>query len=178
MGRDKAMIRVGKTTLLHHTYTIARRIFPEIVVVSSFHEAMPGLDVRMIRDVLPVSGSLTGIVSALLAAETPYVFVLSCDMPFLSERAIRHVLDANHGENIIIPQTEAGLEPMHAIYNRCCISTMLSAIGRDHMKISRLLPYFSVRTVPSNPLFFNEGISVFMNVNTAEDLHRAEQVFP
>lgn len=178
MGRDKAMIQVGDTTLLHHTYDIARRIFPEIMIVSSFHDEIPGIDVRIVKDIVPVSGSLTGVVSALLAAETPYVFVLSCDMPFLREEAIRHVLRENHGEHVVIPQTEAGLEPMHAMYHRCCISTMLTAIGRDHMKISRLLPFFSVRIVPSNPLFFNEGMSVFMNVNTTEDLRRAEQALP
>jgi molybdenum cofactor guanylyltransferase len=178
MGRDKAMIQVGETTLLEHTYEIARRVFQDIVVVSSLHNALPGVNARIVRDVLPVSGSLTGIVSALLAVETPYVFVLGCDMPFLSEKAIRYVMNENRGESIVIPRTEAGFEPMHAMYHRCCISAMLTAISCNHMKIGALLPYFSTRLVLTNPSFFNEGASVFMNVNTREDLRRAEEALP
>jgi len=178
MGRDKAMIQVGDMTLLEHTYEIASRIFSDILIVSSFHNELPGLNARIVRDVVPISGSLTGIVSALLSAETPYVFVLGCDMPFLTEKAIRHVINESRGESIIIPRTEAGFEPMHAIYHRCCISAMLRAVHCGHMKIGRLLPFFSTREVPTDPAFFNDGVSVFMNVNTREDLRRAERAFP
>jgi molybdenum cofactor guanylyltransferase len=178
MGRDKAMIQIGNATLISRTYETARRVFPKVMIVSSLHEVISGIDAPTVRDVLPVSGSLTGIVSALISSETPYVFVLGCDMPFLSERAIRHVMDANRGESIVIPRTEAGYEPMHAMYHRCCISAMLNAILCGRMKIGALLPYFSTRIVPANPLFVNDGASVFMNVNTWEDVCLAERALP
>ena len=176
MGRDKATIRVGSTTLIRHTYDVAKEIFSEIVIVSSLHSAIEGIEARIVRDVLPVSGSLTGIVTALLYADTPYVFVLGCDMPFLTPAAIRYTVSEVHGEQIIVPKTEAGFEPMHAVYHRSCLSTLLSAIEQDHMKVSRLFPFFCVKPVPSNPLFFNNGVSVFTNINTWEELTRAERV--
>jgi molybdenum cofactor guanylyltransferase len=178
MGRDKAMIQVGEKSLVTRTFEIAKKVFAEIMIVSSVHHTIPGVDARIVRDVVPIPGSLTGVVSALLWAETPYVFVLGCDMPFLTEEAIRHVLNENRGESIVIPRTEAGFEPMHALYHRCCISPMLTAIEQGRMKIGDLLPYFCVRTVPSTPLFLNQGVSVFMNVNTREDLTRAKRVLP
>ncbi len=86
------------------------------------------------------------------------------------------MVEAARGEDIIIPQTEGGLEPMHALYRRSCISPMLTALGRGHMKITRLLAVFSVRVLPPDPVFFNRGVSVFTNVNTEEDLRRAERL--
>jgi molybdopterin-guanine dinucleotide biosynthesis protein A len=175
MGRDKATMQVRDRTLIERTYEVARRIFDHIIIVSSVHDKIPGIEARVVKDALPVPGSLTGIVSGLIHSDLPYVFVLGCDMPFLTEESIRYVLGQNHGEHIIIPKTEAGFEPLHAIYNRCCISSMLSAVERGHMKVTRLLPFFSVRTVAPNPFFFNKGIPVFMNVNTREDLRLAEE---
>jgi len=175
MGRDKATIEIRQRPLIQNTYEVAKNVFDDIMIVSSFHDAFPGLDARFVRDISPVSGSLTGVVSALLWSETPYVFVLGCDMPFLTVEAIRHVVEENRGEAVTIPRTEAGFEPMHAMYHRSCIPVMLAAIDRDHMKIARLLPYFSVRIVPDDPAFLNRGISVFVNINTEEDLRRAEE---
>src|SRR5512137_2783705 len=118
MGRDKATIQIHGKTLIGHTFEVARKVFDEIIVVSTFHDTIPDIEARIVSDVLPVPGSLTGIVSALLWADTPYVFVLGCDMPFLREEAIRHVMNEEHGEAIVIPRTKAGYEPMHAIYHR------------------------------------------------------------
>lgn len=176
MGRDKATIQVGSTTLIRHTYDVAKEIFPDIMIVSSLHSAIEGIEARILRDALPVSGSLTGIVTALLYADTPYVFVLGCDMPFLTPAAIRFIIGEVHGEQIIVPETEEGYEPMHAVYHRSCLATLLTATERGHMKVSRLFPFFRVKSVPSNPLFFNNGVSVFTNINTWEELARAERV--
>jgi len=176
MGRDKATIQIHEKALIGHTYEVARKVFDEIMVVSTFHDTIPGIEARIIKDVLPIPGSLTGIVSALLWADTPYVFILGCDMPFITEEAIRHVMNENHGEAIIIPRTKAGFEPMHAMYHRNCISAMLVAIERGHMKIGDIYPLFCVKIVPDDPVFLNNGIPVFTNINTEEDLRLAERI--
>jgi molybdopterin-guanine dinucleotide biosynthesis protein A len=176
MGRDKATLLVAGRTLLRRTYDIVRPIFSDIMVVSSFHNAVEGVDARIIPDVLPIRGTMTGVVSALLSSGTPHVFALGCDMPFLNEEAIRFTISEFSGEDLLIPWTDAGYEPLHAIYSRSCISPMLTAIERGHFKMTSLLPFLRVRILPAGPLFVNNGISVFTNVNTEEDLTRAEKI--
>ncbi len=176
MGRDKASMPVAGVPLIERIFNTARTIFDDIMIVSNNAVWLEGRQVPTVKDVIPVSGSMTGVVSALLAARTPYVFVLGCDMPFLRPDAIRFMMENAHGEDIIIPQTGIWLEPMHAIYNRTCISPMLSSIQRNMMKIRGILPYVSVKTIEPNDLFFMDGVSVFTNVNTEEDLQRAEKI--
>lgn len=176
MGTDKAMLRMGSEgTLIGRTYSVASEVFSDIMVVSSIHESIEGVRARIVHDVVPIPGSLTGIASALLHANKPYVFVLGCDMPFLTSAAILHIIDQVKGEQIIVPITEDGMEPLHAVYHRSCLSPMLSALERGHMKINLLFPFFCVKTLPPDPVFLNHGVSVFMNVNTREDLSRAER---
>ncbi|OPY69859.1 MAG: putative molybdenum cofactor guanylyltransferase [Syntrophorhabdaceae bacterium PtaU1.Bin034] len=175
MGRDKATIRVGDKPLIRYTYDVVKRIFSRIMVVSSRHEAIEGVEARIVEDVFPISGSMTGIVSALLNSDTGYVFVVGCDMPFLNEQAIRYMIDEVNGEDILVPRTEGGLEPTHAIYNRSCISPMLTALERGQMKIRGVFDLLRVRILPVNSLFFNGDVSVFTNVNNQEDLERAKR---
>jgi ribosomal-protein-alanine acetyltransferase len=171
MGRDKATLKLGDGLLISHVYNIARNVFSRIIIISSRHRSFAGIDAPVLPDVVPSRSAMAGIVSALIHADTPYVFVVPCDMPNLSVDAIQYVLgEARGGEDIIIPRTEYGFEPLHALYNRSCISYFLTAIGKGWPKISDTFRYLSVRVLGDHPSFLHKGRSVFANINTEKDL--------
>lgn len=176
MGRDKATLKARDKSLIQQVYEKVQYIFKDIVVVSNHHDRFYGIEVPVIRDILPIQSTIVGIASALISANTSYVFVLACDMPFVSVQSIDHVLKEVHGEDIVIPSTEKGHEPLHAVYNRSCISTMLTHIGRQRLKITDLFPYFSVKKVEEHPAFINKGVSVFTNINIEEDLSLVQRL--
>jgi molybdopterin-guanine dinucleotide biosynthesis protein A len=176
MGRDKALIPVGDRALLSRVYAVAEEVFTDILVLSNLHTHLDKVRGPIVKDVIPRQGPMIGIVSALLYARTPYVFVLACDMPFLRKEAIEYVLTAARGEDIVIPKTEKGFEPLHALYNRSCISPLLSAIERGRMKIPDIFPLLSVKVVEGKEVFASQGLSIFTNINTEEDLSRAQSL--
>jgi molybdopterin-guanine dinucleotide biosynthesis protein A len=176
MGKDKATLMVGDKALINQVYDKARLVFDEILVVSNHHERLPGIEAPIIRDILPIRSSIVGIASALLYARTPYVFVLACDMPFITEQSIWRVLGDVHGEDIIIPRTKNGYEPLHAVYNRSCLSIMLTLIGRQRLKVRDLFPFLFVKEVWGNNTFMNREVSVFTNINVEEDLSLVERL--
>jgi molybdopterin-guanine dinucleotide biosynthesis protein A len=177
MGQDKALVQIQNRTLIERTYDVARMVFDDIMIVSSHHDAIGNIEARVVPDVLPISGSITGVVSALLHSNTARVFVLGCDMPFLKEEAIKFMVDEVRDEDVFVPKTDAGFEPLHAIYDRTCISALLVAIERGKMKVTDVFSFLRVRTFQPSSLFFSGGVSVFTNINTREDLYRAESVF-
>jgi len=176
LGRDKATLKVFDKALIQQVYEKAEHVFKDIVIVSNHHDRFFGIDVPIVRDILPIPSSIVGIASALLFANTPYVFVLACDMPFVSVQSIEYVLNKVNGEDIIIPRTEKGFESLHAVYNRSCISTMITRIGLQRLKISDLFPFFIVREVEENQVFMNRGASVFTNINVEEDLSLVQRL--
>ncbi len=175
MRRDKATVMLDGVALIERVYRVARNVFDSIVIVSSHHDSFEGIDAPIIGDALPLSGSMLGIASALLQTDRPYVFALACDMPFVTEESIQAVIGSIRGEDIIIPRTEGGFEPLHAAYNRSCISYMLRLIEKGWPKFTDLLPYLSVRVVEKHPSFVVGGVSGFTNLNTADELVLAEQ---
>jgi 8-oxo-dGTP diphosphatase len=78
--------------------------------------------------------------------------------------------EAHGGEDVIIPHTEYGFEPLHALYNRSCISYFLTAIGKNRLKIPDTFCYLSVRELRYHPSFQHKGHPVFTNINMEKDL--------
>ena len=176
MGRDKATLEVCNKPLIQQVYEKARHVFRKILIVSSQHEQLNGIEAPIVKDIFPFRSSIVGIASALLSANTPYVFVLACDMPFVTAQSIEHVLKEVHGEDIVIPRTRYGFEALHAVYNRSCLSIMLTHIGLQRLKVTDIFPFFSVREVGEHPAFLNKEISVFTNINVEEDLSLVQRL--
>ncbi len=121
MGKDKATIEVCNKPLIQQVYEKARLIFKKILIVSSIHEHFPGIDTPIVKDIFPLRSSMVGIASALLSADTPYVFALACDMPFVTVQSLEHVLKEVRGEDIGTPHTQYGWEALHA-----CVRSIMS----------------------------------------------------
>jgi molybdopterin-guanine dinucleotide biosynthesis protein A len=176
MGKDKATLNFGDGCLLEEIYHRVRTVFDDIIIVSGRHRSIEGVDAPVVGDVLPAKGAMVGIVSALMHAGTSHVFVLACDMPFVDEEAVRAVVEAWEGEDVVIPKTDTGFEPLHALYGRSCISYMLNAIQHGNFKIRSLFPYINVKIVKNHRAFFEGGGMAFTNVNTRLELRKAAEI--
>jgi molybdopterin-guanine dinucleotide biosynthesis protein A len=176
LGQDKATIRIGEKALIRLVYDNIKEVFDDVIIISRLHNTIEGIDVPVLQDIVPFGNSMTGIVTALLYSETPYTFVVACDMPFLSTEAVKYVVNEATGEDIIIPKTKLGFEPLHAIYNRSCMAHLFRLIEYNRFKITGILPFVSVKALEEQPCFFRKGISVFTNINTMKDLAMVEAV--
>lgn len=170
MGRDKATLSVGTKPLINLVYDEAKKVFKDIIVISNHHKIIDGLNVPIFKDILPIQTPIAGIVSALLYADTPYVFVLACDLPFVSQRSIEYMIGEVHDEDLIIPRSGGGYEPLYAIYGRSCISHLFKLIGMNRLQATGVIPFLSVRVLEENPCFISNGNSVFTNINAVDDL--------
>jgi molybdopterin-guanine dinucleotide biosynthesis protein A len=170
MGQDKVTLEINGKALINYVYDIAKNVFQDIVIVSNNHSEFKDIKAPVIKDILPVRGSIVGIVSALMYSYKPYVFVCACDMPFMHEETIRNIINEINGEDIIIPKTKKGYEPLCAIYGRTCISAMLTNIERDKLKIAGIFPALTVKILHDHPSFYNNGLPVFTNINESADL--------
>jgi len=170
MGRDKATMVINGKSLIEHVYDGVKGIFEEIMVISNNTNILNNKKVKIYKDIVPVQSTLTGIVTGLIHSRNPYVFVVACDMPNISDKGIKYILENIKGEDIVIPKVEKGYEPLHAVYRRTCIPYILNLIEKRNFKISNLFSYLSVKILENNPFFIKDGQSIFININRQEDL--------
>lgn len=172
MGIDKATLIFRSRMLISHVYEVARKVFDEILVVTNNHKLFPGIKARVVRDIVDFRTPIAGIVTSLLKSNSYYTFIVACDMPFVTERSFKILIENHRGEDIVIPKTEKGYEPLHAIYSRRCVPFFLRFLQMGCYKIQFIFPYVEVKFVEDGPHFLNGDLGVFTNINTKEDLKR------
>jgi molybdopterin-guanine dinucleotide biosynthesis protein A len=177
MGRHKLFLEAGGVPLFERVYWVLNRIFTDIIVVANTPEWFQSYDVRVIPDVLPGRGALGGLYTGLKYASSDPSFCFAADMPFLNARLIRYMIEKRDEGDVIIPRTSDGLQPLHAIYSRKCLKPMENLLSRGNLKIidffiEATVIYISEREI----LNYDPMLLSFLNVNTKEDLRRAENL--
>jgi molybdopterin-guanine dinucleotide biosynthesis protein A len=96
-------------------------------------------------------------------------------MPFLNRALISHLVSLSPGYDIVIPRTEDGLQPLHAIYSQKCLPFMEDLLRKGNLKIIDFFHRVKKREVPTEEIIpFDPELASFGNINTPEDLARIE----
>ena len=152
---------------------------PPLLVANASDAATWRPDLRTVADARPGLGALGGIYTAVVEAPAPVVCV-AWDMPFVSESLIRALAERLALHDAVLPESggRRGVEPLCAAYGPACREAIadslttgdLRAIGfHDRIRVG-ILPLTEVRSL-ADPDF------LFFNVNTADDLAKADQLW-
>lgn len=177
MGEDKRFLLVGEDTLLDRGVRVLRSMFPKVlVVIAQDSPALEQAGTTILRDLVPDSGSLGGLYTALQKANTPFVFVVACDMPFLEPSVISLFAGLAGSSDIVMAKLAGRLHPMHALYGKACLPVVERMIHARELKIQRMVndPALTVRYVTETDLATIDAAGrSFYNVNSPEDLAAA-----
>jgi len=173
MGNNKALLLHRGGRLIEEIYRKMSELFEEVIVVTNEPQLYQFLPCRKVPDLYPVKGVLTGIHGALSQCSEPAIFTVACDMPQLNTDLIRHLAEQYQGEDVIIPRSEGGLEPLHAIYGKSCIPALEELLGKGEKRGLSLLPLLQVREVQASEVaLFDREFASFVNINTPEEYYK------
>jgi molybdopterin-guanine dinucleotide biosynthesis protein A len=152
-------------------------IFDEVILVTSKPEELQvSREIKSVSDCITGKGPLGGIHAALINTSKTAVFVFAGDMPFLHEQVIRYQvkLFMETDCEALIPVSENGFEPLHAIYR-----TSVAAGLRNYLQST---DNYSVKgfTEKINSVYFNPQLTVdfplsFTNINTPSEASDADK---
>jgi molybdopterin-guanine dinucleotide biosynthesis protein A len=76
----------------------------------------------------------------------------------------------------VIPRTDDGLQPLHAVYSRKCLPFMEDLLRSGNLKILDFFPRVKKREVLTEEIIpFDPQLVSFLNLNTPEDLSRIQE---
>jgi len=171
MGRNKALLEIDGYPMISRIYKALAGLFHEIIIVTNRPEDYEFIPCRTVPDIYPDVGSIAGLHSALAHSATERTFVAACDMPFVDPLVIRHLCDLQHDEyDAVIPFSEGGQEPLHAVYTSKCKEVFECAIRDGKRKILDILDQMNIRLVTCDEIIGVAGSTAsFRNVNTQEE---------
>ena len=177
MGRDKALLRVHGRPLVSCVHEAIGRVTDDLLLVGATPGRSVGCTGRPVTDTGPGKGPLVGIRTALSAARYDQCLVVGCDMPFLNGELLRYMQRLATGWDAVVPRSQDGLEPLHAIYSRSCLARIVDMLENENLCPLDLFPVVRTRYVERNEVAaFQDGELSFLNVNTPADLALARRL--
>jgi molybdenum cofactor guanylyltransferase len=176
-GRNKALVEVGGRRVIERVSDALHRVMRDVIVITNHPEDYEFLALPMYRDIIPGYSALGGLYTGLKVCGGSHGLFVACDMPFLNERVLAHMVAlVDGGHDIVIPRIRGLLEPLHAIYATSCLPYVEKLMKAGDLKIVNMYPFVSILEVPEDDLrVFDPTFRFIMNVNTPDDLRKARQ---
>jgi molybdopterin-guanine dinucleotide biosynthesis protein A len=174
MGKDKSFLEVGQSAMIQLVATELKKVFKEILIAGGSEETGRRLGLKVVADLIPGGGPLSGIHAALNASSHDKCLVVPCDMPFLKAEMASLMVSLAQGYEVAVPTDGVYYQPLFAVYDRSCIKVIEQALRAGRYKVVDFYPQVRVNYV--NEKLLNELADTgraFFNVNTPADLHQA-----
>lgn len=172
MGRPKAWLKVGDTSLLRCVVEHLAPSFSEVMVSFAEPEQLQeSLPFRIVFDRKRSAGPLAGIEAGLEAARNELVFAIACDMPYVTEQVAQIAIAAARRCDAAIPRVDGRPEPVCGAYMRSALPVIARALDAGRLKAADVTSELDVTWL--------EGLdpNLFRSLNTPQDLERFHAEF-
>jgi molybdopterin-guanine dinucleotide biosynthesis protein A len=180
MGQDKALLPFLGQPLISRVIQRVGGLADELIINTNRPDAYAFLGLPTLPDVIPDRGALGGLYTALYIANHALVAVVACDMPFVNPDllAAQRALLIDTGCDAVIPVTEHGAEPFHAVYRReSCLPVVKAALDAGSWRVNSWFEKANLYFLPPEKARQYDPLQLaFRNVNTPEDFRTAEQL--
>jgi molybdopterin-guanine dinucleotide biosynthesis protein A len=181
---NKAFARLGDRSLLGHVVTTVAAAVDARPVIAVRDDAQRrtiqtevtdhlGADPAFVTDDPAFEGPLAAVFAACAWTDRRWLFLVGCDMPLLDGAVVSWLLDRarESGADAIVPRTDGGIEPLHALYRRDAVAAVRDRVGSQAGFHSLLDQLDEVTVVPhaESPRGLARSVQ---NVNTVADLER------
>jgi molybdopterin-guanine dinucleotide biosynthesis protein A len=183
-GRPKGLIELGGRRILDRVVDALGAVTgePPLLVANAPDGPTWRPDLRTVPDVRPDCGSLGGIYTAIVSGSPGAgpVLCVAWDMPFVTAELLRALADGSAGYDAFLPESDGrrGVEPLCAVYGPACAPAIERQLAQGDLKAIGFHAAVRVGTLPLDRVReFGDPRVLFFNVNTPEDLERAEAMW-
>jgi molybdopterin-guanine dinucleotide biosynthesis protein A len=180
MGQNKALMPFLGQPLIERVVQRVKPAADEIILNTNQPELFGFLGLTTFPDLIPGKGPLGGLFTALIVAQFPAVAVIACDMPFVNAALLARerelLVDGNW--DVVIPRSNDGLEPLHAVYRKDgCLPAIRRALDENRLRMVSWIADVKVREMSLDEVaIIDKDLRAFMNVNTPAEFKQAEQL--
>jgi molybdopterin-guanine dinucleotide biosynthesis protein A len=175
LGQDKAGLRLGGKALALRVHEALAPLVSTCWLITNQPLAHLALGLPLVTDLRPFQGPAGGLLTALFYARTPWVLAAAVDNPFpvpalMAELAAR----AGTTRPAVICRSPRGLEPFPGVYATRLLPTLENFLQTDR-RLTRFLEVCRPLILPETEVqTLDPEAHSFFNLNTPQDLHRAE----
>lgn len=188
MGKDKALLKVGAKTIIEIIIDKLKPFCNEIIISADGIDKYLQFGFKVVPDKFKNSGPLAGIYSSLLESNLERNFIISCDLPLVSQKIIQRLINFNSSKEIILPFTDGKYHQLCGVYSKSVLENAESILNAEekngrkgeeekgrkrNTSVKRLLDISQVDFVDVTSI---SGENEFLNMNTIEDFRKIQSI--
>jgi molybdopterin-guanine dinucleotide biosynthesis protein A len=174
MGSDKANLLLDGRSLLQRVTATMQLVFPKVIL--SVRQLRPEIELPQVCDDPSCAGPLAGLVAGLARVDTPWAFVVACDMPFIELPVIERLAQQRKGCQAVVPVVQGYPQPLAAFYAHNSLEVMrahLDSGGKNSLRA--VLEKLEVCYMDEAEMrAADPGLRSFFDLDTPQDVARAK----
>ena len=172
MGQDKAALLLEGLSLLDRVTATMRQSFSKVIV--SVRQPREGVESPQVCDEQIDAGPLAGLVAGMAQVDTPWVFAVACDMPFVTEEVVRGLAALRDQRQAVVPVIDGHSQPLAAFYAASALEAMRASLASGDRSLRGVLRRLDVREVSEAELrVLDPQLRSFFDLDTPQDLATA-----
>ena len=176
MGSDKSQKKIGDLKLIDIVIEKASSQVSRLAI-NAENLKSEKFNLELVPDCKAGNlGPLIGILSGLLWTKknnSEWLMVFPVDSPFFPNNIVESFVNGLNDEKIVMAKSNNKLHPVFSMWSVELISDLEFAINNNQRKIDLLIKKIPTRLVNFN----NIGYDPFFNVNNADDLYKAKEIY-
>ncbi len=172
MGTDKASLLLDGQTLLQSVTATMRQLFPQVII--SVRQPRTGIELPQVCDEQPDGGPLAGLVASLGKIETPWAFMVACDMPFVVPEVVELLAKYRLQHQAVVPVVHGHPQPLAAFYAASCLGPLRASLAAQQESLRGVLQQLDVRYVDEAEMLEADPLlRSFFDLDTPQDVAAA-----
>lgn len=178
MGTNKALLPVEGKTNIQRILDILGEQFIDRIIVTNKPEEYGHLHkkIKMVQDIYPGLGPLSGIHAGLLASKAEYNVVVACDMPFVSAQLAQLLVKKSPGYQAVVPRFNGMRQPLFAVYHKSMVEKIEQFLQGDDFRVNNLWEKVRMLWVEEDQLTHILYIErAFYNMNNRDEYEQVQK---
>lgn len=172
MGEDKAFLDLEGLPFIERILQVVKGLTQEVMVIANTKQ-YDSLGIPIYPDLIEDCGPVGGIYTAMKMVKTPYLLVLSCDIPLLRGTVLEYLIEESLPCDANILTTEERWQPLTAIYNSRTLPIFKKALDTKKLKLRSLLALMDLQKIACPKGL----IPCLSNINTPTDLKKVRDEY-
>ena len=174
-GTDKGLCTLAGKLMISYPLDAMERLCDEIII-SSNDGRYERLGYKVVPDEVKNTGPIGGIYTALKHSVNTDNLIVSCDMPFVTERLLRYIFENKNGALVAAAYSGNYIEPLCSYFHKDSLAVIERMIKAGDYKLTRLQDKLDFKKIIIDERLDFYRDYLFLNVNTGKDYEKASAI--